>query len=114
MVLIVWGREPVTYPPLFSTDPVMILGVRAQRLNLWIMGLGLSVMAALQYFFKRTLTGVSWRAASLDPVTAALYGVNRQPQRGADLRDQRGAGRGRRGADRAAVLCVPSIWGIRS
>ena len=77
MVLIVWGREPVTYPPLFSTDPVVILGVRAQKLNLWIMGLGLSVMAALQYFFKRTLTGVSWRAASLDPVTASLYGVNR-------------------------------------
>jgi branched-chain amino acid transport system permease protein len=77
MVLIVWGREPVTYPPLFSTDPVMILGVRAQQLNLWILGLGLSVMAALQYFFKRTLTGVSWRAASLDPVTASLYGVNR-------------------------------------
>jgi branched-chain amino acid transport system permease protein len=77
LVLIVWGREPVPYPALFSTEPIIVFGVRAQKLNLWIMGLGLSVMAILQYFFKRTLTGISWRAASLDPVTASLYGVNR-------------------------------------
>jgi branched-subunit amino acid ABC-type transport system permease component len=77
LILILWGREPLSYPPLFSAEPVLLLGVHAQRLNLWILGLGLSVMAALQYFFKRTLTGISWRAAALDPATASLYGVNR-------------------------------------
>ncbi|MCC7271171.1 MAG: ABC transporter permease [Alphaproteobacteria bacterium] len=78
LAIIVWGREPVAYPRLFSDEPVMVLGLRVQALNLWILGLGLGVMAALHWFFQHTMTGVSWRAASLDPATAALFGVNRR------------------------------------
>ncbi|MGE0715266.1 MAG: ABC transporter permease [Alphaproteobacteria bacterium] len=78
LAIIVWGREPIAYPKLFSDEPVMILGLRAQVLNLWILGLGLGVMAVLHWFFQHTMTGISWRAASLDPATAALFGVNRR------------------------------------
>jgi branched-chain amino acid transport system permease protein len=78
LAIIIWGREPIRYPALFSAEPIVILSVRAQPLNLWILGLGISVMAALHFFFQKTLTGISWRAASLDPSTAALYGVSRR------------------------------------
>ena len=78
LVLLIWGREPIPYPRLFSTAPLLLFGVRTQALNLWILGLGLSVMALLQYFFRGTLTGISWRAAALDPDTASLYGVSRR------------------------------------
>ncbi|RTL67131.1 MAG: hypothetical protein EKK41_17385 [Hyphomicrobiales bacterium] len=81
LAIIIWGREPLPYPELFAGEPVRIFGIVARQQNLWILGLGLSVMAALQYFFKRTMTGISWRAAALDPVTAALYGVNRRRNR---------------------------------
>ncbi|MCF8086991.1 MAG: ABC transporter permease [Desulfotignum sp.] len=78
LAIILWGREPVPYPDIFSVEPVMFFGIRLQHLNLWILCLGLASMAALQFFFQKTMTGISWRAASLDPSTAALYGVNRQ------------------------------------
>jgi branched-chain amino acid transport system permease protein len=76
--VLIWGREPIAYPPLFQQTPVMIFGIRVLPLNLWILGLGFAAMAGLQYFFQRTLTGIAWRAASLDAATAALYGVSRR------------------------------------
>jgi branched-chain amino acid transport system permease protein len=78
LAVIIWGREPIPYPTLFGADAISIGGIRIQVLNLWILGLAIVSMAALQYFFQRTLTGISWRAAALDPSTAALYGVSRR------------------------------------
>ncbi|MEO8137567.1 MAG: ABC transporter permease, partial [Betaproteobacteria bacterium] len=74
--IIIWGREPIPYPPIFGQG-INVLGIAVQPLNLWILGLGFALMAALHLFFKKTLVGISWRAASLDPNTAALYGVDR-------------------------------------
>lgn len=76
LAIVIWGREPIPYPPIFGAS-ISILGVVVQPLNLWILGLGLALMAGLHLFFQKTLIGISWRAASLDPATAALYGVNR-------------------------------------
>ena len=78
LAIVVWGREPIPYPKLFETEALTIGGIHVGTLNLWILGLALVVMAALQYFFQRTLTGISWRAAAQDPSTAALYGVSRR------------------------------------
>jgi len=78
MAIIIWGREPVPYPEIFAQQHFSLFGIRFQVLNLWILGLGLASMASLQFFFQKTMTGISWRAASLDPMTAALYGVNRR------------------------------------
>ena len=76
--IVIWGREPVPYPDIFGLKSMDILGVKLQPLNLWILSLGLASMAALQFFFQKTMTGISWRAASFDPSTAALFGVNRR------------------------------------
>lgn len=76
--IIVWGREPIAYPKIFRSEAIDLLGVRILPLYLWILCLGVVVMVALQFFFQKTLTGISWRAASLDPNTAALYGVSRR------------------------------------
>ncbi len=78
LAIILWGREPIAYPDLFSSEPIVVFGLRVQPLQLWIMGLSLVAMAALQWFFQRTMTGIAWRAASLDATTAALYGVGRR------------------------------------
>ncbi len=76
LAILVWGREPLPYPEIFGQQPLRFLGLAVLPLNLWILGLGLLTMAGLQFFFQKTMTGISWRAASLDPATAALYGVN--------------------------------------
>lgn len=78
LAIILWGREPVPYPDIFKSEGVNLFGIKLQELNLWILFLGAGAMAALQWFFQKTMTGISWRAASLDPATAALYGVNRR------------------------------------
>ena len=76
IAILVWGREPIAYPRIFNEAPIELFGLRVRALNLWILGLSLAVMAALQFFFRHTLTGIAWRAASLDPSTASLYGVS--------------------------------------
>lgn len=81
VAVILWGRQPLPYPDLFGSEPVIIFGIRVQPLNLWILGLGVALMIALQLFFQRTMTGISWRAAALDPNTASLYGVSRNKNR---------------------------------
>jgi branched-chain amino acid transport system permease protein len=78
LAIVIWGREPIPYPRLFTVETISIGGISIGVLNLWILGLALSTMAGLQYFFQKTLTGISWRAAALDPATAALYGVSRR------------------------------------
>ncbi len=78
VAIIIWGREPLPYPEIFARQYFSLLGIRFQLLNLWILALSLASMAGLQFFFQKTMTGISWRAASLDPMTAALYGVNRR------------------------------------
>ena len=76
IAIVIWGREPIAYPRIFSDAPLQFAGLRVRSLNLWILGLSFAVMAALQFFFRRTLTGIAWRAASLDAATASLYGVS--------------------------------------
>ena len=78
LAILVWGREPIAYPRIFDEAPVEFLGLRVRSLNLWILGLSLAAMGGLQFFLRRTLTGIAWRAASLDPSTASLYGVSQR------------------------------------
>jgi branched-chain amino acid transport system permease protein len=55
-----------------------VLGLLVRPQNLVILGLALAIMALMQFFLTRTRLGIAWRAAALDPDTAALYGVNRR------------------------------------
>jgi branched-chain amino acid transport system permease protein len=76
--LIIWGAEPLIYPPVLGTEPVSFAGLRMDSRSLWIFGTGIGLMIGLQFFFQKTMIGISWRAAALDPDTAALYGVSRR------------------------------------
>lgn len=76
LAIILWGREPLKYPTTLG-GTLVVWGIRIQQLNLWIMALSATLMVALQWFLIKTKIGIAWRAASLDPKTAQLYGVNR-------------------------------------
>jgi branched-chain amino acid transport system permease protein len=76
VAIIIWGADPLTYPAVVSQEPISAGNLMIQPLNLWILGLGILAMIGLQAFFKGTLTGISWRAASLDQETAAAMGVS--------------------------------------
>jgi len=78
VAILVWGADPRPYPQIAGQDPITVAGVVMRPQNLLILGLALAIMALMQFFLKRTRLGIAWRAAALDPDTAALYGVNRR------------------------------------
>ena len=73
---LVWGSEPLRYPPLFASGGVAVLGVAIVPQMLWITGLGLSLMLTLQLFFRFTRLGLAMQAAAQDPQTAQLMGIS--------------------------------------
>ena len=54
---LVWGSEPLRYPPVLGADPVMIGGIALVPQHIAVMFGGLAFMVALQLFFLKTRTG---------------------------------------------------------
>jgi branched-chain amino acid transport system permease protein len=73
--MILWGKNPMTLPP-FSGDAPLVLGAAAiMPQSIWIFGITLTAVAALNYFFQRTMTGKAMRAVAASRRTAALSGI---------------------------------------
>ena len=73
---LIWGSEPLRYPPLFSSAGVPVFGVAVSPQMIWIVGLGLTLMVGLQLFFRFTRTGLAMQAAAQDAQTAQLMGIS--------------------------------------
>jgi branched-subunit amino acid ABC-type transport system permease component len=73
---IVWGSEPLRYPPLFTTRGVDIGGYAVSPQLIWIVVLGFGMMALLQLFFSYTRLGIAMQAAAQDPEAAQLMGIS--------------------------------------
>jgi branched-subunit amino acid ABC-type transport system permease component len=73
---LIWGSEPLGYPPIFQPDPILIGGVAVASHNLTVLLVGLACMGGLQLFFQRTRTGLAMRAAAQDPDMARIMGVS--------------------------------------
>lgn len=71
-----WGYVTKQFPSLFSRNILDIGGVRITQQAIGTVLLVVIVMGALQQFFKRTRLGLSIRAASSNPDSAVLVGVN--------------------------------------
>jgi branched-chain amino acid transport system permease protein len=78
VAILIWGADPKPYPQIGGEDPITVAGLLIRPQNLLILVLAVAIMALMQFFLKRTRLGIAWRAAALDPDTAALYGVNRR------------------------------------
>jgi branched-chain amino acid transport system permease protein len=73
--MIFWGKNPMTLPPFSGEAPFIFLGAAIMPQSLWIIGITISVVAALNYFFKRTLTGKAMRAVAASRRSAMLTGI---------------------------------------
>lgn len=74
--LLVWGAQPLSYPPQFTGAPVIIGTIILPSQIIWIGALGLAVMIALQLFLRYTLVGVTLRSVADDREMSQLLGVN--------------------------------------
>jgi branched-chain amino acid transport system permease protein len=73
--MIFWGKNPMTLPPFSGEAPFIFLGAAIMPQSLWIIGITISVVAALNYVFKRTLTGKAMRAVAASRRSAMLTGI---------------------------------------
>jgi branched-chain amino acid transport system permease protein len=73
--MIFWGKNAMTLPPFSGEAPFLVLGAAIMPQSLWIVGITISVVAALNYFFKRTLTGKAMRAVAASRRSAMLTGI---------------------------------------
>lgn len=80
LALLVWGTRPYVLPA-FSTLELEDLtlrfgGITLKSQNLWIWGIGGIILAALFFFFERTLMGKALRACSINRKAAQLMGIS--------------------------------------
>jgi branched-chain amino acid transport system permease protein len=74
--ILIWGAEPRLFPSVFSTTPIEIAGLKILPQNIGIIMISLLLVAVLQIFFYRTMTGKQMRAAATDAEAAAMMGIN--------------------------------------
>ncbi|HEX6733569.1 MAG TPA: branched-chain amino acid ABC transporter permease [Azonexus sp.] len=73
----VWLGKGTHSLPAFSGDtPIEILGATLLPQSLWVLGVTAIVVAALWYFFNRTLQGKAMLATSYNRTAAELVGIN--------------------------------------
>lgn len=74
--LLFWGHDPLFLRPFSGDRPIPILGASLQPQMLWVLGVGLAAMVALQVFYRRTMLGQAMLACSINAEAAASVGIN--------------------------------------
>jgi branched-chain amino acid transport system permease protein len=73
--MIFWGKNPMTFPSFSGETPLLFLGAALMPQSIWVLGITISVVAALNYFFKKTITGKAMRAVAASRRSARLTGI---------------------------------------
>ncbi len=73
---VVWGRSYHSLPGFSGDEPVRFLGVVMMPQSLWVIGITVAIVAALGYFFTRTMLGKAILATSHNRDAAKLMGIN--------------------------------------
>ena len=74
--MLIWGRDAKPLPPFSGDTPIRVLGATLLPQTLWVLGVTLVIVLALQLFYRRTLTGKAVRACAINPLAARLMGVS--------------------------------------
>ena len=75
LVVLVWGHESRFYTRELQIAVELVPGVRVLPDQIFILGLALAVMVALQAFLTRSRTGMAMRAMAESPALAQVCGV---------------------------------------
>ena len=75
LVVLVWGHESRFYTRELQIAVELVPGVRVLPDQIFILGLALTVMVALQAFLTRSRTGMAMRAMAESPALAQVCGI---------------------------------------
>ena len=64
LAMMIWGKNPMTLPPFSGENPLIFLGAAIMPQSIWILGITLLVVVALNYFFRGTTAGKAMRAVA--------------------------------------------------
>ncbi|MGO9620213.1 MAG: branched-chain amino acid ABC transporter permease [Desulfobaccales bacterium] len=106
VAMLLWGKESYTLPPFSGEAPLHLGPATILPQNLWVLGLTLLLVLALEAFFRLTLMGKAMRACSYNLRAARLVGIaaSRMVQLSFVLSALLGAG--------AGILIAPLTLGV--
>jgi len=76
VAMLIWGRDAVALPPFSGDDPISVGGATIIPQTLWVVGLTVVIVIALQIFYRRTLFGKAVRACAINPTSARMQGIS--------------------------------------
>jgi len=74
--MMIWGRNPLSFPQLLSTDSVAIGGALISPTQILLLALALISMTGLVLLVEKTKMGRAMRATAENPRVAGLMGVD--------------------------------------
>ena len=106
LAMLVWGKEAYPLPSFSGNTPLHLGAATILPQNLWVLGLTLALVLALEAFFRLTLVGKAMRACAYNPRAARLVGIatGRMVQLSFGLSAALGAG--------AGILIAPLTLGV--
>jgi len=72
---LVWDKNFHALKPFTGDAPIAVLGATILPQSLWVIGVTIAIVAALGWFFGRTLAGKAMLAASHNRLAAELVGI---------------------------------------
>ena len=72
--MLIWGRDAVTLPAFSGEEPLSVGGATVVPQTLWVVGLTIVIVVALQLFYRKSLFGKAVRACAVDATSARLQG----------------------------------------
>ena len=70
------GKTQQSFPQLISSGTFEVAGITVAWISVFVVGVAIALMVALQVFVKTTKTGKAMRATSQDPESARLMGID--------------------------------------
>ena len=74
--MMIWGRSPISFPQILSSDPIEIGGAVISRTQITLLVMSTISMFALVLVVEKTRLGRSMRATAENPRVAGLMGVD--------------------------------------
>jgi branched-chain amino acid transport system permease protein len=76
LATLVWDKRIHALPAFSGNEPIMLGGATLAPQSLWVIGVAALVVAALWWFFNRTLAGKAILAVSHNRLAAQLIGIS--------------------------------------
>lgn len=76
LAMFIFGKDPFALRAFSQGPPVEIWGAYVFRQSLWVLGITLSLVAVLTYFFQKTILGKAMSACADNPMAAGLVGIS--------------------------------------